>query len=63
MTQEEYDKIQSELSNLLKNDEYKFDTTSYAKGFRKGYKEAVLACKSTLHRYNPKQKENWYEFI
>lgn len=48
MSRDEYEKIQNDLSHLLKKLEYKNMTSRE----RQSYKDAVLACKSVVSNYN-----------
>lgn len=53
MTAQEYETIQRELTALHDNDRklrYQYNSRE-----RQAYRDAVLACKSVLSRYNPKE--------
>lgn len=52
MSRDEYEKIQNDLSHLLKKPEYKNMTSRE----RQSYKDAVLACKSMVSNYNPERR-------
>lgn len=52
MTSLEYERLQEELSQLLKSERYKWMTSREKDGFEKG----VLACKSVLHSYHKYHK-------
>lgn len=49
MTQETYERLQIDLSNLLQNMKYK----NLSAREKEGYEKAVLACKSIVSNYNP----------
>lgn len=52
MTNQEYERIQKDLDNVMKNMKYK----GLSSLERWAYREAVLACKSALSHYNPERK-------
>ena len=52
MTTQEYERIQKDLDNIMKDMKH----MSLSSLERWAYKEAVLACKSALSNYNPEKR-------